>query len=61
MQQDLCNAIVKKGPKRHICEKTTGHARGDDREHVETTYIGGEMQRVTWTDSPMGGETAREV
>lgn len=48
---DSCNAIVKMGPKRYICNKATGHVRRGDAEHAD-----GE---IVWRDSPMGGETSR--
>lgn len=55
---DLCNAIVKKGDKRFICEKETGHARRGDLVHEQFLP---DRPAERWTDSPMGGETAREL
>lgn len=59
---DTCNAIIKKGSLRFICEKPMGHIGKGDKEHAQTTYTtAGTAVATTWTDSAMGGETVREV
>lgn len=53
-ENSTCNAVVKKGSKRYICSKVTGHVRRGDPHHVDD---GAFPEVFSWRDSPMGGES----